>query len=178
MSLNTHTHTHAPQVDLLPHIFVYAALSVWKALLSPLSDGATLILFLKNNIFSMYYFLTSIYLFLLYYTACEISVPWLGIEPTPQALKVWSLNHWTAQEVPTLLLLTHCHLQEALMSHLCSPLSHSQLLAGMSVSQHWIQMFVQVALFLSGWWILWATVSYSSYIPSAQYPAWDLEGIQ
>ena len=177
MSLNTHTHTRSPSWSSTTYLCLCCSFCL-KSSSIPFVWWSHTYSFFKNNIFSMYYFLTSIYLFLLYHTACEISVPWLGIEPTPQALEVWSLNHWTAQEVPKLLLLTHCHLQEALMSHLCSPLSHSQLLAGMSVSQHWIQMFVQVALFLSGWWILWATVSYSSYIPSAQYPAWDLEGIQ
>ena len=39
------------------------------------------------------------------HVACGILVPWPGIEPTPPALAVWSLNHWTAREVPHVLLL-------------------------------------------------------------------------
>ena len=27
-------------------------------------------------------------------------VPWPGIKPMPPALDVWSLNHWTAREIP------------------------------------------------------------------------------
>ena len=30
-----------------------------------------------------------------------ILVPWPGINPTSPALEAWSLNHWTAREVPT-----------------------------------------------------------------------------
>ena len=29
-----------------------------------------------------------------------ILVSWPGIEPTPPALKIWSLNHWTSREFP------------------------------------------------------------------------------
>ena len=36
--------------------------------------------------------------------ACRISVPQPGIEPMPPAVEVWSLNHWTAREVPLLCL--------------------------------------------------------------------------
>ena len=32
--------------------------------------------------------------------ACGILVPRLGIEPVPHASEAWSLNHWTAREVP------------------------------------------------------------------------------
>ena len=31
---------------------------------------------------------------------CGFLVPWTGIEPMPPALEVWSINHWTAKEVP------------------------------------------------------------------------------
>ena len=37
--------------------------------------------------------------------ACGILVPWPGIEPVPPAVKAWSLNHWTAREVPVYLVL-------------------------------------------------------------------------
>ena len=33
-------------------------------------------------------------------TACGILFPRPGIEPVPPAVEVWSLNHWTAREVP------------------------------------------------------------------------------
>ena len=36
-------------------------------------------------------------------TACRILVPRPGIEPTPPAVEVRSLNHWTAREFPPLL---------------------------------------------------------------------------
>ena len=32
--------------------------------------------------------------------ACGILVPQLGIKPVPPRVEVWSLNHWTAKEVP------------------------------------------------------------------------------
>ena len=35
--------------------------------------------------------------------ACGILVPRPGIEPAPPALEVWSLNHWTAREVPAII---------------------------------------------------------------------------
>ena len=43
-----------------------------------------------------------IYLFIYWphLVACGILVPWPRIEPVPPALEVWSLNHWTAREVP------------------------------------------------------------------------------
>ena len=46
----------------------------------------------------IYWFL----LFWLYHRACEILVPWSGIEPVcGPAVEAWSLNHWTnCQEVP------------------------------------------------------------------------------
>ena len=40
------------------------------------------------------------YLFIFGHTACGILVPQPGIEPGPPALEAWSLNHWTAREVP------------------------------------------------------------------------------
>ena len=35
-------------------------------------------------------------------TACGILVPQPGIKPMPPAVEAWSLNHWTAREVPVL----------------------------------------------------------------------------
>ena len=32
--------------------------------------------------------------------ACEILVPWPGIEPMPPEVKAWNFNHWTIREVP------------------------------------------------------------------------------
>ena len=39
-------------------------------------------------------------IFWLHHTACGILVPRARLEPTPCALGVWSLNHWTTREVP------------------------------------------------------------------------------
>ena len=36
--------------------------------------------------------------------ACGILVPRPGIEPVPPAVEAWSLNHWTAREVPEFLM--------------------------------------------------------------------------
>ena len=36
------------------------------------------------------------------FLACEILVPPPRIQPAPPALEAWSLNHWTATEVPKL----------------------------------------------------------------------------
>ena len=38
-------------------------------------------------------------------TACEILVPQKGIKPMPPALEAQSLNHWTAREVQSFLML-------------------------------------------------------------------------
>ena len=40
-----------------------------------------------------------IFLFLPYHMACEILVPWHGIESMLPALEAWNLNHWTIREV-------------------------------------------------------------------------------
>ena len=37
--------------------------------------------------------------------ACGILVPQPGIKPVPPAVKAWSLNHWTAKEVPKIIFL-------------------------------------------------------------------------
>ena len=61
------------------------------------------------------------FFFWLHRVACWILVPRPGIEPTSSALKVWSLHHWTAREVP-------------LMSFFCSriisrnPILHSAVM--------------------------------------------------
>ena len=55
--------------------------------------------------------------------ACRILDPQPGIEPAPPALEAWSLNHWTAMEVPIPWFLVHtihwvnfCLLQDFLLS--------------------------------------------------------------
>ena len=53
-----------------------------------------------NVAFTLYLF---IYLFF-DHVACGILVPLLGMEPVPPPVEAWSLNHWTAREVPTLYL--------------------------------------------------------------------------
>ena len=35
--------------------------------------------------------------------ACEILLPRSGIQPVPPAVEAWSVNHWTAREVPKIL---------------------------------------------------------------------------
>ena len=40
------------------------------------------------------------YFFSLYHSACRILVPQPGMEPTTPVVKAWSLNHWTARDVP------------------------------------------------------------------------------
>ena len=46
------------------------------------------------------YKLFSFSFFWLCHAACGILVPLPGIEPAPPAVEAWSLNHWTAREVP------------------------------------------------------------------------------
>ena len=48
---------------------------------------------------SRYWFL-NFFFFCLCRVACGILVPQPGIEPTPHAVEVWSLNHWTTREAP------------------------------------------------------------------------------
>ena len=38
------------------------------------------------------------------HATCGILVPWPGMEPVPTVLETWSLNHWTAREVPKTLI--------------------------------------------------------------------------
>ena len=51
---------------------------------------------------------THIYLFWPRCMACEVLVPWPGIEPEPPALKAWSLNPWIAREVLPCLSMLSC----------------------------------------------------------------------
>ena len=48
----------------------------------------------KKKIFCFFF------VFWLCHTACGILFLWPGIELVPPTLEVWSLNHWTAREVP------------------------------------------------------------------------------
>ena len=41
-----------------------------------------------------------IIIFWLHHEACEIVIPWPGIEPRPLAMKAPSPNHWTARKFP------------------------------------------------------------------------------
>ena len=45
-----------------------------------------------------------LFFFWLHHVVCGILVPWSGIEPVAPAVEAWSLNHWTARQVPRLLL--------------------------------------------------------------------------
>ena len=63
------------------------------------------------------------YVFYLFFghAAFGILVPRPGIEPVPPALEAWSLNHWTAREVPVLLFEEpSCYLPQRL-HHLAFP---------------------------------------------------------
>ena len=40
------------------------------------------------------------FIFWPHHAACRILVPRPGIKPVPPAVETWSLNHWTAREVP------------------------------------------------------------------------------
>ena len=42
----------------------------------------------------------SLLYFWLPYAACRTLAPQSGMEPVSLALEAWSLNHWTAREVP------------------------------------------------------------------------------
>ena len=54
------------------------------------------------DIFKLYYYLLFfLSFFLTYHRACGILASQPRIEPTPPAVEVRSLNHWTAREVPT-----------------------------------------------------------------------------
>ena len=52
----------------------------------------------------LFFFLISFHSFILFFwpglKACGILVPRLGIDPLPPAMETWSLNHWTAREIP------------------------------------------------------------------------------
>lgn len=63
----------------------------------PLTKVCPLLASLKWNWSSFFFFLPRL-------VACRITVPQEGIKPVYPALEAWSLNHWTAREVPTQLL--------------------------------------------------------------------------
>ena len=44
---------------------------------------------------------------------CRILVPWPGIKPVPPAAEAWSLNHWTAREVPCMIPLNMRSLEQS-----------------------------------------------------------------
>ena len=50
------------------------------------------------------------FFFWLCHAACGILVPRPGIKPVSPALGAWSLNHWTAREVPKAAIFIHCGL--------------------------------------------------------------------
>ena len=67
----------------------------------------TLVLFLLSMLLtvglsgmSFIYLFIILKIFWLYHVACGILVPRPGIKPTPPTVEAWSLNHWTAREVP------------------------------------------------------------------------------
>ena len=46
-------------------------------------------------------FFSVLFTYLYLATACRLLLPWPGIKPMPSAMETWSLNYWTAREVPT-----------------------------------------------------------------------------
>ena len=52
--------------------------------------------------------------------ACKMLVHQPGIEPVTPALGAWSINHWTAREVPIISDLTHCLLFTKFITDLSS----------------------------------------------------------
>ena len=72
-----------------------------------------LLLFFKNLLKFLFYFIFILFYFTLLFcfwphrVACGILVPSPGIEPGPPAVETWSPNHWTAREFPVILLI-HC----------------------------------------------------------------------
>ena len=67
---------------------------------------------------------SSFFLFWLHCETCVILVPWLGIKPRLLAIEAWSLNHWTAREVPS-----------SASFHKLSPYHHSVLRLNVSSSE-------------------------------------------
>ena len=67
----------------------------------------------KNINFISYHFheiALTILLLLLFrscHVACGILVPRPGIEPMPPAMEAWRLSHWTAREIPRLLVVAY-----------------------------------------------------------------------
>ena len=66
---------------------------------------------------------SSFFFFWLHCETCVILVPWLGIKPPLLAIEAWSLNHWTAREVPS-----------SASFHKLSPYHHSVLRLNVSSS--------------------------------------------
>ena len=85
-----------------------------------------------------------IFIFWAYAKACW--QPWTGIEPMTPVVEAWSLNHWTAREVPSLV----------------QSLSHVQLFA-----TPWTAA-CQVSLFITSYQSLLKITSIEWVIPSIQ----------
>ena len=58
------------------------------------------------------------FFFFSFWIACRVLVPQPGIEPTPLAVEVKNLNHWTSREVPNSILIQEfLPLIQSLFSH-------------------------------------------------------------
>ena len=55
-----------------------------------------------SSITGFLFFLNDLFIFWPRHETCKIVVFQLGIKPLPPAVVAWSLNHWTAREVPLL----------------------------------------------------------------------------
>ena len=79
------------------HIYVHIYLYETVTTLRLVSISIT-----SYRFFVWWEFLRSTVLFWLRLVACRILVPLLRIKPVSPALETWSLNHWTAWEVPNI----------------------------------------------------------------------------
>ena len=64
---------------------------LWDILFLPIVD-------IISFLFTILIFHLSFFFFWLSHVACEILVPWPGIELGPSAVKSWCLNQWTTRE--------------------------------------------------------------------------------
>ena len=68
---------------------------------------STLGVFLPSTLSFTYFFIFLIFILFYFWphrTACGILVPRPGIEPVPPAVEARCLNHWTAREVPNIII--------------------------------------------------------------------------
>ena len=58
---------------------------------------------IDTKVLSILFYFQKIYFYLLFLAmsqACGIPVPWPETESMPPEVEAWSLNHWTARDIP------------------------------------------------------------------------------